>query len=158
MYDNEGKKEKEELEQELKKAMGSCGHFLYHRKGGRFGQEKILQILYENGFISTENAVDQQLLQAMMNVQSGSISEIIRKMEMKGTVGKVQNKEDRRKNSIYLTEKGSFVLKEKIIERNRQEAAMFDALSESEQRELLRMLKILLESWHVSEEIQNKHG
>ena len=56
----------------------SCTHFFRYGMGGKTGQQRILAMLAERGIIT------QRELQDMLGVQSGSLSEILNKVETCG--------------------------------------------------------------------------
>ena len=82
---------KEYNKPELLLSMERCGHFLYHRRGGKNGQNRILKILVTKGYKT------QKELQEILDIQSGSISEIVMKMENKGLISREKDINDRRK-------------------------------------------------------------
>ena len=126
---------------ELLHTMEICGHFLFHRRGGKRGQVRVLQILCDKGEIS------QKEVQEILNIQSGSMSELIGKMEKNGLVERTRDCKDKRHYNLKITKKGIEEV-EFLRKRNEeQEAVIFDALSEDEQAELLCMLKKLLSDW-----------
>lgn len=130
--------------QELLSVMEKCGHFLYHRRGGKRGQRRILKILM------LEGEKTQKELQDRLGIQSGSISEIVSKMENSGLVMKKKDTADKRKINLVITEEG-IKRSEDMIRRNQaQEKTMFDALSEQEKAQLKEILSKLYKSWEVS--------
>ena len=146
---SEGQKGKNEA---LQSAMERCGHFLYHRRGGRMSQERILRILYEWEEEQKEKeekaqGLSQLKLQTLLGIRSGSVSEIIGKMEAKGLIVKARQETDRRKVSLFLTPLGREELERARLENERQEALLFAALTAGEQKELLGLLEKLLENW-----------
>jgi len=129
------------IPEDLLVLMEQCGHFIWHRMGGKKGQIKILKILSKNPEIT------QAELQSKLNIQPGSISEIMTKMENKGLITKTKDEEDKRKYVISITEKG----KKNLCEHPRNDFAgkkgLFDVLDEQEQEELRRILSRLIENW-----------
>lgn len=77
-----------------------CGHFLYHRRGGKRGQGRILKILL------TEGEMTQKKLQERLGIQSGSMSEIVLKLEGNGLVYRTRDESDKRKIKLKITEAG----------------------------------------------------
>lgn len=122
----------------LEGLMSMCGHHLHHR-GRRGGQNGILALLAE------KESMDQKELQQLLQIQPGSVSEILMKLERKGFITREKNEEDRRRSVVWLTEKGKEALKEQNSQE--EETDMFAALNEEEKSELKRLLKKLLESW-----------
>lgn len=126
---------------ELLSLMELCGHFLYHRRGGKHGQTRILRLLSEHGKMS------QHQLQEILNIKSGSLSEIVRKMENENLIVRQKHPEDRRNIMIQITEKGTLTLEENTRHLQRDEGILFEALSKQEQEQLYSLLSKLLSDW-----------
>lgn len=136
----EQKKNADELSLKLEKSVHELFRRLYlkNRNIGSQTQGKTLKILYVKGSMS------QKEMQEKLGVQSGTISEIINKLERKELVTRHIDPADRRRVILSLTEKG----KEDVEEFSRQNqnyvASFFQVLEESEKMELERLLQILL--------------
>ncbi|MBO5278421.1 MAG: MarR family transcriptional regulator [Lachnospiraceae bacterium] len=126
---------------ELLSLMELCGHFLYHRRGGKRGQTRILRLLYEHGEMS------QRQLQDILDIKSGSLSEIVRKMETEGLILRQKHPEDRRNIMIRITEKGIQTCLETTLHLQEEERILFEALSRQEQQQLFYLLSKLLIDW-----------
>ncbi len=119
--------------------MRACGHYLYHRSGSGAGQGKILAIL------SQRESMTQKELQEMLQIQPGSMSEILTKLEEKGLILRKKHDDDRRMSVLVLTDAGK-----DVAENQRQqedEASLFAALEDAEREELKKLLGKLLDSW-----------
>ncbi|MCD7864248.1 MAG: winged helix DNA-binding protein [Lachnospiraceae bacterium] len=140
---------------ELMILLQQCGHFLYHRRNGGGGQRRILILLgrweKEHG---REEGMSQQELQRQLGIRSGSISEILGKMEAKGLLKKARLSSDKRKICIFLTEEGRDRLESKRAENLRTEAALFQRLTEEERQELRYLLEKLLNAWKTDFDFQ----
>lgn len=125
------------------------GHFLYHRRGGKRRQYKILCILHDNGDISQKTLLD------MFNIKSGSLSEAIVKMEADGLITRTKSPEDKRNYIIHLTEKGRNEYLDINSQIKGQEKILFNTLSDEEKDELYRLHDKLLADWreHFSPEL-----
>ena len=127
---------------ELSLLLGKCTHFLRHQPNNGHGQKRILKMLAKNG------ALTQKELQEYFHIQSGSMSELVSKLEARGFVTKERDEEDKRKVVLKITELGLEQV-ETSWEENKKD--MFQALNE-EERELLKgLLGKLLESWGETE-------
>lgn len=126
---------------ELLSLMELCGHFLYHRRGGKRGQTRILRLLSERGTMS------QRQLQDILDIKAGSLSEIVRKMESEGLLLRERHPGDRRNIMIQLTEKGIQTYKENTLHLQEEESILFEALSRQEQQQLYTLLSKLLADW-----------
>ncbi len=119
--------------------MRACGHHLYIRSGRSAGQGRILAILLER------SSMTQKELQEILQIQPGSISEILAKMEEKSLIRRQKSDGDRRRSVIELTATGRG--EAELQERQDDGSPTFGALSEQEQKTLKSILWKLLESW-----------
>lgn len=126
---------------ELLALIERCGHFLYHRRGGKRGQGRILKILL------TEGEMTQKELQERLGIQSGSMSEIVLKLEGNGLVYRTRDESDKRKIKLRITEEGKQFFEEKHKTKIEQEKKLFSALTKEEQETLKILLTKLFEDW-----------
>lgn len=130
--------EGESIKDELLSVIEQCGHRLHHRKGGKHGQKRILRIL------DADSPMTQKDLQERLQIQAGSMSEIIAKLENNGLVKKNRDEHDKRKAVLVITESGH----NKVIEELESEAAskrhLLDSFSDDECEEFLRLMNKLL--------------
>ncbi len=126
---------------ELLELFEKCGHFLYHRRGGKRGQSRIVRILVSEGSKS------QREIQDILDIKSGSLSELAAKLETKGYIKRERDEKDKRKVILTATREGEEYLNSLNKELSRQEEILFEALTENEREELYGMLQKLLENW-----------
>lgn len=126
---------------ELLMILEKCGHFLYHRRGGKRGQLKVLNIINERGSIT-----QKELLEAL-TLKSGSVSEVVKKLENQGYIIKTRSSADRRMINITLTDDGRTFLESQLEINSEQEKVLFTSLSQEEQEELVILLNKLFEDW-----------
>lgn len=126
---------------ELLQIMEKCGHFLYHRRGGKRGQIKILKLLEERGSIT-----QKELLEVLI-LKSGSVSETVKKLEIQGFIIKERDKNDKRKINIILTNDGRNYLNKQTEINREQEKVLFTSLSVEEQETLRELLTKLFQDW-----------
>lgn len=131
-------------EEDLLGLMGRCGHYLYHHPERKRGQGKILRIL------SQKEQMTQKELQEILEIQPGSMSEIISKLECRGMLERIRDEQDKRMIVLKITERGKAEVMEKP--RHEMERELFHALSKEEQDNLKRLLKKLLDQWYQKEE------
>ena len=130
-------------QEDLYHLMRACGHILYHSGSSKTGQGRILHLLDQNGPVS------QKDLQTTLDIQSGSISEILTKLEREGLIRRQKDENDRRRIIVSMTEKGTRHAQE--YHQSYQEKDWFAAL-DPKQRGLLRsLLQTLLNSWREPE-------
>lgn len=127
---------------DLRHIIRSCADHLYRRGGQKNGQRGILHIL------SREEEITQRQLQDMLEIQPGSMSEILSKMEDNGLIERLKDDEDKRRMLVKLTRQGEEHVKEYRLGKRRQDP--FSALKDEEKEQLKMLLKKLLTSWKQS--------
>jgi DNA-binding MarR family transcriptional regulator len=142
-HEHKGRRKRREIQQQdnLYGSLRMCGHYLYHRgESGRGStQERILSILFSEGQMS------QRKLQELLQIQPGSISEILTKLEMKGLLERRKDDTDKRRMILSLTEAGQAAAYKSDC--SFEEEALFAALTGEEQTTLKMLLDKLLASW-----------
>lgn len=128
---------------ELLQSMERCGHYLYHRRGGKRGQGRILRILYQEG------QLPQKTLQDMLGIRAGSMSEIIGKLESGGLLVRGKDTDDRRRITLRITDQGRKFVEDREREVNEKDERLFACLDPDEQEDLKRLLQKLLSSWEA---------
>ncbi|MCD7813126.1 MAG: MarR family transcriptional regulator [Lachnospiraceae bacterium] len=134
-----GRPEAKTTAEKLDLRLHQCGHYLYHHTAGP-RQMTVLQLLQKNGPMS------QQDIQEMLDIQAGSVSELISKLESKGFLVRQRDETDRRKVVISLTDRG------KALEIKPQEEILsrrYSSLDEIQQEQLLELLERLLDNWEM---------
>lgn len=126
---------------ELMRQMRRCNHLLYHKFSLNFSQNRILSLL------NREGPMTQKALMCKMQIQPGSLSEVLAKVEGAGLVERRRCEDDRRNFEIRLTEEG--VKQAEAFERDRQEMAqlLFATLDDGEKQQLMNLMTKLHEHW-----------
>ena len=126
---------------ELMRQMRRCNHLLYHKFSLNFSQNRILSLL------NREGPMTQKALMCKMQIQPGSLSEVLAKVEGAGLVERRRCEDDRRNFEIRLTEEG--VQQAEAFERDRQDMAqlLFATLEASEKQQLMDLMTKLHEHW-----------
>lgn len=96
-------------------------------------------------YLSHHKDLTQKQLQSTLELSSGSMSEIIAKLESKRLVVRTADPNDRRKKLLNLTNEGWQFLSSVSDEDRR--IGLFDCLDEVQRRELASILQVLLENW-----------
>lgn len=118
--------------------MRACGHVLYHQGGRKSGQGRILRIF------SHCESMSQRELQEILGIQTGSLSEILAKMESAGLIERERDETDRRRSIVRLTQTG----RDRAGKcRAGEHPDMFSALNEEQKNQLKELLSILLADW-----------
>lgn len=138
------------LAHEVVTRLRACGRFLYYRMGGRPGRQRILAIL------SRRRSVLQKDLQEILQIQSGSLSEILIKLERDGLIEKVRSQEDGRQMTLRLTQAGEAEDGRLREQYDRKVTNMMDCLSQEELQDLNRLLERMYLHWIQIEEADAK--
>ena len=135
------------LEEQLTCLLRFCGKTLHHGMGGKCSQERVLIMVDRRGTVTQRELMD------IIGIQSGSMSEVLGKMEEAGLLDRVKNEADKRNVDVMLTEAGK---QEAALVRQRRaglEALLFAPLEEAEKRQLITLLKKLTDAWRADERI-----
>lgn len=134
-------------EEDLLSLLLKSSHFLHHRRGGRRGQGKILKILAQSPQIS------QKELQEQLGIESGSMSELVIKLEHKGLITREKDEADKRMTTLRITDLGLELSKELETEAYGEAQLLWSGLSIEEQEQLKQLLSKLLIGWENSQEV-----
>ena len=118
-----------------------CGRYLYFKMGGRTGRRRIFYVLLKQG------ELPQRELQEILGVCSGSLSEILAKIEADGLIEKTVSRTDGRKLNIRLTGAGLDQALKMQAEYEEMVLRMFDCFSTEQQKAFLSMLETLVKHW-----------
>lgn len=108
---------------------------------GKASQQRILMILNSAGPLTQRDLTEQ------LDIQPGSASEILSKLESAGLILRTQNETDRRTTDIALTGEGKALALEAADQRHKRHEEMFSCLSEEEKETLLALLEKVREDW-----------
>lgn len=131
------------LQEQLSSLMDYSTHFIFHYLGKRRGQGRILRFLNEYGDMT------QQELQCKLNIQSGSLSEILSKLETLGLIRRERDEADKRRVIVSITEAGLTDLRQHEAIRLKRQAVLYDGLTAEEQEEMIRILTKLQQNWET---------
>ena len=133
------------MEEKLAGELRVSAHYLRRSGLNRSGQLRILQILAKNG------AMSQRLLQDVLGVRPGSLSEMLGKLEAAGHITRSQNEADKRAVDLAITASGEEAVA--ALEADQEEAmqGLFAALDNEEQEQLSGLLGKLLVAWQGEE-------
>lgn len=131
------------LSLEVVSQLRRCGHFLYYRMGGRIGRKRILT------FLSEHSDMLQKELQDVLQIQSGSLSEVIIKLESDGLVEKVRSKTDGRQWALRLTQAGQEEARRLKAEYAEQVSRMMSCFSDEQLTTLHELLDTMFIHWNT---------
>lgn len=121
---------------------------------GKASQQRILMMLNITGPMTQRELTEQ------LDIQPGSASEILSKLENGGLILRVPNETDRRTTDVQLTEEGRALAAEAADKRRGRHEEMFSCLSEEEKETLLSLLEKVREDWksRYREDRSGRHG
>jgi len=131
------------LSHEVVKQLHLCGHFLHFRMGCMSGKNRIMGMLYKNGKML------QKELQEQLHLQSGSMSEIIIKMEAEGLIEKLRCLHDGRNFVLRLTPKGIAEAEQRRSQLDVTAEQLMEGVSQEDLLLLHEKLENLLKSWQL---------
>ena len=133
----------DKLAKRILSGLGFCGHYMHFHGGGASGKAPIVCLLakQENGEMS------QQELGMHFDLQPGSLSEILSKLECAGIIERSRNPKDRRQLTIRLTEIGWEKARIDQAARIRFREQAFSALNHDEREQLAEMLEKIRVTW-----------
>ena len=128
-----------------------CGRYLhYHWGSGKASQGRALRILADHGEMT------QRQLQDEMDIQQGSLSELVKKLEDQALITRTCAPEDRRQLVIHITGAGQAQNQVHHQRRLQESLELLDPLSGEEQEQLSGLLTKLLDSWTAQKEGDQK--
>ena len=125
------------LEEKLSFQISHLSRLMSRVPGAMLGQSKILNILTEKG-----DCTQRELTEAA-GIQPGSMSEILKKLEIGGYIHRFPDPKDGRGFVICLTEAGRIAAKS-VSESTEN---VFSVFSDEEKDQLLALLEKLEKSW-----------
>lgn len=121
-------------DRDLHAALHVLAHNMRGMSDGRAGQGRLLGILLEN------DGITQRELQDMVFVRSGSLSEVLGKLEGAGLVERRPSMEDRRMMRVFLTERGTREARDCADRRTQAMDGLFDCLTAGEKEQLFALI------------------
>jgi len=138
------------MNNDLMSLLYQSSHFLHHRRGGKRGQRKILTLLTQNPGIS------QKELQDRLGIESGSMSELVIKLEHKGLITRTKDDIDKRMSKLTITELGSRMSKELEDLAAGEEQLLLSSLDAGEQEQLQLLLSKLVTNWEEAYDLRGE--
>jgi DNA-binding MarR family transcriptional regulator len=90
---------------------------------------------------------------AEAGITKGTLTGVIKTLQSRKLIRRIPHRDDRRRVSIALTRAGTRLIEAVFPEFNRQETLAVSALSVSDQRELARLLRLVLARIHDVDEV-----
>lgn len=139
------KTSEQDLSHRVIRDLRACGHFLYYKMGGRAGRQRICAVLTARG------EMPQKELQESLDIQSGSLSEILAKMASDGLIEKTRSRQDKRQLNLRLTPQGQQAAREMQQRYEARVARLLACISAQEQQELVVILDKIVNHWSTLE-------
>jgi len=133
------------LARQVIRQLHRSGHYLHYKMGDKAGRRRVLMILSE------EPALLQRELQDRLGIQSGSLSEILIKMEADGLIERGKSPRDARNVELRVTDRGRAEEQTLRAEFQRQTERMMACFTEVQLKELRGLLDIMLNHWEAME-------
>ena len=111
------------FQQDLTNKLIKCGHILTHKTGKKRSQENILEILLKHKEIS------QRELQEILDIEAGSMSEIIAKLEQREYIKRYKDERDKRRYIISVSYTHLDVYKRQVLENGEEIKASYVVLA-----------------------------
>lgn len=127
--------------------LGYFGYFLHQHRGGRSGKQHLLVALYKSGSMMT-----QRDLQFFSRIASGSLSELLAKLEAEGLITRLRSEADRRQLTITLTPAGEARAREVLRSWDEFDETAMACLEDDEVSQLADTLDRLADHWQRLEE------
>lgn len=134
---------KETNEQRIIRDLRACGHFLYYKMGSKTGRRRIFAVLLRHGDIP------QRRLQDILDVKSGSLSEILAKTEHDGLIERIRSRDDKRQQNLRLTEAGRTQALLMQAEYERRVDYLTNCFTPEQKETLLSLLDVLVDHWYA---------
>lgn len=116
------------------------GH--HHRHGMVHpAQGRILFLLKEKGQMNRKDLLE------LLEVRSGSLSELLGKLERQGYITRIRDEIDKRGFIVELTEKGAEIVSEYETWAQEKSKVLFSSLSDEEKQQLGDILTKLAKTW-----------
>lgn len=133
--------EREDTDSRIIRNFWGISHTMFRISEGKGNQRRILTLINEAGTIS------QRELTQRLDIQPGTASEFLGKMEEAGLIVRTPSEADRRTADIQLTPAGKVKAEEAAREREERHAQMFACLSGEEKDTLIGLLEKINGDW-----------
>ena len=104
---------------------------------------RVLRDTYDGRGSQRRVLTVQSVLTERLDIQPGSASEVLAKLEAAGLIQRTANDKDRRTINISLTEEGRIAAQEAYAKRDKVRHELMSNLNETEREELLKLLEKL---------------
>ena len=103
-------------------------------------QQRVLNILSE------EDGLTQGILAEILDVRPSSLAEVLKKLEMRGDIKRIEDEKDKRIKNVFITEAGRKKVTASSVNKDRS-SEFFMGLTFDKQQELNGLLTELIAGW-----------
>ncbi len=135
----EGRMKEKSKDQMITEYLYKCGYYIFHNSPGEKSQTQILLYLLRHG------KVCQKDLQDHLQIRSGSVSEVVTKLENKGYIQRERDEKDKRRVTLSLTRAGKSCAEHRKNSGSNDIA--YPKLTEEQKDSLLCLLRLTAEGW-----------
>lgn len=118
--------------------------------GNRQGARSLLFLLWEEDGLTNSEIAEK------LDVKPSSVTNMVKKLDKKEMIKRVQDEQDKRVTRIFLTEKGRELEEGQKNHQDEISEELFDFLSEEEKSNLIAILKRII-SENTSEDFEPNH-
>lgn len=117
-------------------------YFMFENKQPISGQKRVLAVL------RLEDGLTQNYLAEILALKPGSLAELLKKMEAKGSIRRETDEQDKRVKRVYLTEEGrEEAARLDELKKAQDTGSFFAGLDEEEQTQFSHYLEKIADGW-----------
>lgn len=132
----------DKLMKQLYFIMRASRYFMFENKQPISGQKRVLAVL------RLEDGLTQNYLAEILALKPGSLAELLKKMEAKGSIRRETDEQDKRVKRVYLTEEGrEEAARLDELKKAQDTGSFFAGLDEEEQTQFSHYLEKIADGW-----------
>ena len=132
----------DKLMKQLYFIMRASRYFMFENKQPISGQKRVLAVL------RLEDGLTQNYLAEILALKPGSLAELLKKMEAKGSIRRETDEQDKRVKRVYLTEEGrEEAARLDELKKAQDTGSFFAGLDEEEQTKFSHYLEKIADGW-----------
>ena len=132
----------DKLMKQLYFIMRASRYFMFENKQPISGQKRVLAVL------RLEDGLTQNYLAEILALKPGSLAELLKKMEAKGSIRRETGEQDKRVKRVYLTEEGrEEAARLDELKKAQDTGSFFAGLDEEEQTQFSHYLEKIADGW-----------
>jgi len=104
------------------------------------GQLRVLETLYK------EDGLMQSYIAEVLNLRPSSLAELVKKLELKAAIRRVEDSQDKRIKRVYLTDTGRSYI-EDVLENKKNTENLFSNLTDKDLEILNNLIDKMMSGW-----------